>query len=161
MTEIHQLNAQDELNNCSADQFYSFLKNDMTKLPQVCPQIFKSFEILAGDGKSCRNMGLGFYLTQLWTSHQEMVKEKIVAMDDESRTISFSIIDGDLLHKFPKFDYIMTVTPVVTQGREQSCLVKVSAKYEKENEDTPPPHEYTEMTTCMNKAIASYLAKKT
>ncbi|KAI3864405.1 hypothetical protein MKX03_028441 [Papaver bracteatum] len=159
MTEIHQLNAQDELKNCSADQFYSFLKNDMTKLPQVCPHIFKSFEILAGDGKSAGTIWIVKFATG--TSHQEMVKEKIVAMDDESRTISFSIMDGDLLNKFPKVDYTMTVTPIVTQGSEQSCLVKMSAKYEKENEDTPPPHEYMEMTTCMNQAIASYLAKKT
>ncbi|RZC86477.1 hypothetical protein C5167_030553 [Papaver somniferum] len=160
MTEIHQLHVEDELKNCSADQFYSFLKNDMTTLPQVCPHMFKSFEILAGDGKSAGTIWIVKFATG--TSHEEMVKEKIVAMDDESRTISFSIIEGDLLRKFPKVDYTMTVTPIVTQeGREKSCLVKMCAKYEKQNEDTPPPHEYMEMTSFMNKAIASHLANKT
>ncbi|KAI3985158.1 hypothetical protein MKX01_039549 [Papaver californicum] len=78
-----------------------------------------------------------------------MVKEKIVAVDDESRSLSLSMIDGNILHMYPKFDYTLT-----------SCLVKMSVEYEKENEDVPPPHAYTEMATVMNKAIARHLAKK-
>ncbi|KAI3917416.1 hypothetical protein MKW98_027335 [Papaver atlanticum] len=49
MAPIHRLHAQDELKNCSADQYYSFLKNDMAKLQRICPQFYKSFQILAGD----------------------------------------------------------------------------------------------------------------
>ncbi|KAI3864396.1 hypothetical protein MKX03_028432 [Papaver bracteatum] len=79
----------------------------------------------------------------------------VFSMDDESRTLSLSMIGGNILHMYPKFDYTLTVTPIVTQTvkQRQRCLVKMSVEYEKENEDV-------EMAISMNKAIARHLAKK-
>ncbi|KAI3960745.1 hypothetical protein MKW92_017356 [Papaver armeniacum] len=137
MEQIHRQYAQDEIKNCSADHFYGFLKNEMTKLPQILPHIFK---------RSC---------------HEETVKDKIEAMDDESRTLTVSVIDGALLRMYTKFEYTVTVTPLVTQGAEQSCIVKMFVEYEKKNEDVPDhPKEYMEMAASINKAIASHLANK-
>ncbi|KAI3877942.1 hypothetical protein MKW98_001951, partial [Papaver atlanticum] len=59
MAQIHRLHVQNELKNCSADQLYSFFKNERTKLPQVLPHIFKSVQILAGDGNSAGTVKLG------------------------------------------------------------------------------------------------------
>ncbi|KAI3960748.1 hypothetical protein MKW92_017359 [Papaver armeniacum] len=137
MAQIHRQYAQDEIKNCSADNFYGFLKNEMTKLPQILPHIFKR------------------------SSHEETVKDKIEAMDDESRTLTVSVIDGALLRMYTKFEYTVTVTPLVTQGAEQSCIVKMFVEYEKKNEDVPDhPKEYMEMAASINKAIASHLANK-
>ncbi|KAI3864402.1 hypothetical protein MKX03_028438 [Papaver bracteatum] len=158
MAQIHRLHAEVELKNCTADQFYGFLKNEMTTLPQVIPHIFKSFQILAGDGKSEGTIRLS--KVAMGTCHVEMVKDKIEAIDDESRTVSFSVVDGDVLRMYPKFEYTLTVTPLVTQGSDQSCLLKLSVEYEKENEDVPHPHQYVEFATSANKAIASHLANK-
>ncbi|RZC75854.1 hypothetical protein C5167_000056 [Papaver somniferum] len=91
-------------------------------------------------------------------SHEVTLKDKIVATDDETRTLSIRIIDGDLLCMYPKFEYTLTVTPVVTQRREQSSLLKLSVEYEKKNEDVPPPHEYMELATSLYRAIAGHLA---
>ncbi|KAI3865951.1 hypothetical protein MKX03_036810 [Papaver bracteatum] len=156
MAQIHELHVQYEFKNCSADQFYSFLKNEATKFPQVCPHIIKSFQILAGDGSvgTVRVMKIA-----AGASHEVTVKDKIVAADDDSRILSIRVIDGDLLRVYPKFEYTLTVTPVVTQRREQSSLLKLSVKYEKGNEDVPPPHEYMELATSLYKAIAGHLAK--
>ncbi|KAI3945564.1 hypothetical protein MKW98_022394 [Papaver atlanticum] len=158
MAQIHRLHAEVELKNCTADQFYGFLKNEMTTLPQVIPHIFKSFQILAGDGKSEGTIWLS--KVAMGTSHVEMAKEKIEAIDDESRTFSVSVVDGDILRMYPKFEYTLAVTPLVTQGSEQSCLLKLSVEYEKENEDVPHPHQYVEVATSSIKAIASHLANK-
>ncbi|RZC93743.1 hypothetical protein C5167_029385 [Papaver somniferum] len=156
MAQIHKLHVQNELKNCSADQFYSFIKNEATKFPRVCPHIIKSFQILAGNGSigTVRVMKIA-----AGASHEVTVKDKIVAADDESRTLSITIIDGDLLRMYPKFEYTLTVTPVVTQRREQSSLLKLSVEYEKGNEDVPAPLEYTELATALYKAIAGHLAK--
>ncbi|KAI3971462.1 hypothetical protein MKW92_033633 [Papaver armeniacum] len=156
MAQIHKLHVQNELRNCSADKFYCFLKNEATKFSQVCPHIIKSFQILAGDG----NVGtVRVMKIAAGASHEVTVKDKIVAANDETRTLSIRIIDGDLLCMYPKFEYTMTVTPVVTQRREQSSLLKLSVEYEKGNEDVPPPREYTELATSLYKAIAGHLAK--
>ncbi|KAI3871733.1 hypothetical protein MKW92_004743 [Papaver armeniacum] len=158
MVQIHTLHVQEEIKNCSAEQFYSFLKHEMTKLPQVCPHIFKSFEILDGDGKSAGTVRLLKIATG--ASHEEILKDTIVSVDDESKTLSVRSINGDFLRMYPKFEYTTTATPLITQIGEQSCLVKLSVEYEKENEDVPPPHGYAELAVSMYKAIASHLASK-
>ncbi|KAI3877943.1 hypothetical protein MKW98_001952 [Papaver atlanticum] len=158
MAQIHRLHVQNELKNCSADQLYSFFKNERTKLPQVLPHIFKSVQILAGDGNSAGTVRLVKFSTG--TSREEIMKEKIETVVDESRTLRGSIIDGDILRMYPKFEYTMTITPLVTQGGEESCLVKLSVEYEKENEDVPNPTEYMELSSLIYKAVASHLAKK-
>ncbi|KAI3867511.1 hypothetical protein MKX03_025597 [Papaver bracteatum] len=158
MAQIHRLHVQNELKNCSADQLYSFYKNEMTKFPQVLPHIFKSVQILAGDGNSAGTVRLVKF--SIGSSREEIMKEKIETVVDESRTLRGSIIDGDILRMYPKFEYTTTVTPLVTQGGEESCLVKVSVEYEKENEDIPNPTEYMELSSLIYKAVASHLAKK-
>ncbi|KAI3908487.1 hypothetical protein MKX01_009289 [Papaver californicum] len=121
--QIHRLHAQEEFKNCSADQFYGFLKNDMTKLPQVAPHIFKSFQILAGDGKNAGTVRLS--KIAMGTSHEEMVKDKVEAVDDESRTVTVNVIDGDILRMYPKFEYTLAVTPAVTQGARAKLLIEI------------------------------------
>ncbi|KAI3933130.1 hypothetical protein MKW92_002286 [Papaver armeniacum] len=158
MAQIHRLHVQNELKNCSGDQLYSFYKNEITKLPQVLPQIFKSVQILAGHGNSAGTVRLA--KLSIGSSREEMVKAKIEAVVDESRTLRGSVIDGDLLRMYPKFEYTINITPLVTQGGEESCVFKLSVEYEKENEDVPNPTEYMEMSSFISKAVASHLAKK-
>ncbi|KAI3960750.1 hypothetical protein MKW92_017361 [Papaver armeniacum] len=139
MAPIHRLHAQHELKNCSADQYYSFLKYDMAKLQRICPQFFNSFPTPVGDEN-----GAG----TIWLATLAMVG-----------LFKVSMIDGYLLRKYPKIEQTFTVTPIVTQGHEQSCVVKLSVEYEKENENVPHPHEYMECAAIMNQAIARHVAK--
>lgn len=129
MAPIHRLHAQHELKNCSADQYFSFLKYDMAKLQRICPQFFKSFQTPTEDENGVGTIWLA--TLAMGPSHEEMVKveHKVVAVDDESRTLTVSMIDGDLLRKYPKIEQTFTVTPIVTQGNEQSCVVKLSVEY--------------------------------
>ncbi|RZC86466.1 hypothetical protein C5167_030542 [Papaver somniferum] len=158
MAQNHRLHFQNELKNCSGDQLYNFYKNEITKLPQVIPHIFKSVQILAGDGNNAGTVRLA--KLSIGSSREEIVKEKIETVVDESRTLRGSIIDGDILRMYPKFEYAVTITPLVTKGGEESCLFKLSVEYEKENEDVPNPTEYMEMSSFVSKAVASHLAKK-
>ncbi|MCL7023035.1 hypothetical protein MKW94_014172 [Papaver nudicaule] len=113
----------------------------MAKMPQVIPHMFKSFEILSGDGKSIGTVRLSKY--DIGSSrHEEIVKDKIKVVEDENRVLSISVIDGDVLRMYPKWEYTMTVTPMATQGGEQSCLVKLAVEYEKRDEDVPTPTDY-------------------
>lgn len=83
--------------------------------------------------------------------------DKTEAVDDESRTLGFSVIDGDLLRVYTKFEYKLTVNPLLTQGGDkQSCLVEWFVEYEKKNEDVPDPTEYMELASNITKAVASH-----
>ncbi|KAI3835103.1 hypothetical protein MKX03_016789 [Papaver bracteatum] len=91
----------------------------MTKLLRICPRFFKSFQILAGDGNSVGTIWL--VKLAMGTSHGGLVtlKQMIIVVDDESRKFGVRVIDGDLLHMYPTLEYTYTMTPIVTQGRDQ------------------------------------------
>ncbi|KAI3864408.1 hypothetical protein MKX03_027396 [Papaver bracteatum] len=155
MAQIHRLHTQAELKNCSGDQLYGFFMNEITKLPLVLPLIYKNLQILAGDGKSVGSIRLA--KISMGTSELVSIADKVEAVDDESRTLSFSITDGDLLRMYTKFSYKLTVAP---GGDKQSCLAKWSVEYEKQDEGIPNPIEYLELASYIAKAVASHLAKK-
>ncbi|RZC86464.1 hypothetical protein C5167_030543 [Papaver somniferum] len=74
----------------------------MEKLQRICPQYFKSFQTLVGDENGAGTIWLA--TLAMGPSHEEMVKvkHKVVAVDDESRTLNVSMIDRDLLRKYPR-----------------------------------------------------------
>ncbi|XP_026441524.1 MLP-like protein 423 [Papaver somniferum] len=126
MAQIHRLHTQAELKNCSADQVYGFFKNEMTKLPLLLPLIYKDLQILAGDGNSVGSIRLA--KIAMGTSQLVSIADKIEAVDDESRSLSFCITDGDLLRMYTKFAYKLTVAP---GGDKQRCLAKWSVELSK------------------------------
>ncbi|KAI3986874.1 hypothetical protein MKX01_014575 [Papaver californicum] len=74
-----------------------------------------------------------------------MVKDKIKSIDDESRTVSVSVMDGDIFgnhNMYPKFEYTLVVTPLVSREK---------------NEDVPHPHEYMEFATSAIKPLLATL----
>ncbi|XP_026431921.1 major latex protein 146-like [Papaver somniferum] len=185
MAQIHRIQVQDEAKNCSADQFYGFLKNERTKYPKLLPLVFKVSKFLQEMEKVWALFGFGNLLwgrgrtpyggfagkvnhvgnviPEIWVTKWTSVTltEKTEAVDDESMTISFKMTDGDLLRVYTKFEYNVSVTPLVTPGGDkQSCLVKWCLEYEKENEDGPDPTEYVELASCITKAVASHCDKK-
>ncbi|MCL7022970.1 hypothetical protein MKW94_008803 [Papaver nudicaule] len=154
MAQIQRQRVEVQAKNCSADKVYGFVKDTMTKLPPILPQTHKSVQILAGDGKSVGSVRLWKFL--LGNSGVPMtVKEKIRAVDDESRTITFGIIDGDVMPLYKTFEFTMSATPIM--GDDQSCLVTCTLEYEKQNDDVPAPNEYMEFTNYVTKGIVNHL----
>lgn len=60
--------------------------------------------------------------------------EKIEAADDAKKTVSYAIIDGDLLQYYKKFRGQISVTP-----NGDGSEVKWSAEYEKAHHEVPDP----------------------
>lgn len=63
-----------------------------------------------------------------------MTKEKIDAVDDSERTLTYSVIDGDLLKYFKNLKGHLSVTP-----KGDGSLVKWSSEYEKGSQEVPEP----------------------
>lgn len=64
----------------------------------------------------------------------KITKEKIDAVDDSEKTLTYSVIDGDLLNYFKRFKGHISVTP-----KSDGSLVKWSIEYEKNSEEVPEP----------------------
>ncbi|MCL7022568.1 hypothetical protein MKW94_019263 [Papaver nudicaule] len=154
MVQMHRQQVEAEAKNCSADQFFCFFKGNMIKLPQIVPHTHKSVQVLEGDGISVGSVRLWKIL--VGTPRVEvMAKDKIKTLDDETRTVSWTLMDGDVLQRYKTFEYTVSVSPI--KGNEQSCLVKWSVEYEKENEDVPVPNDYLEYAENITKSMASHL----
>ena len=61
-------------------------------------------------------------------------KERIEAADDEKKTATYSIVEGDLLQYYTKFLGHIAVIPI-----GEGCELKWTAEYVKTNTDIPDP----------------------
>ncbi|CAJ2643698.1 unnamed protein product [Trifolium pratense] len=114
----------------NAEKFWSTLKDCATIFPKAFPYDYKSIEILEGDGKTAGSIrlvtfGEGSPLVKI-------TKEKIDVFDDSKRTLTYSVIDGDLLKYFKKFKGHISVTP-----KGDGSLVKWSSEFEKGSHEVP------------------------
>ncbi|OVA01725.1 Bet v I domain [Macleaya cordata] len=136
---------------CAADKFYGWFKNNMTDLTKIQPHIYKSVEVLEGDGKSVGTVRLWKYVIPGLSPDDVLVaKETIKAMDDKKRSITFSVMEGDLLKTYKSFDATVTVTP--KEGVKDECLVRWCMDCEKENEEIiiPIPDAYLDLVALMS-----------
>lgn len=65
----------------------------------------------------------------------EITKEKIDAVDDATRTLTYSVIDGELLKYFKHYKGHLTVKPKPRDG----SLLKWFCEYEKASQDQEVP----------------------
>lgn len=61
-------------------------------------------------------------------------KEKIEVVDEEKKSVSYSVIDGDLLKYYKNFKAHLVVTP-----KGGGSLVKWSCEFDKASEEVPNP----------------------
>nr|AFK48227.1 unknown [Lotus japonicus] len=116
----------------NADKYWLTLRDSTTIFPKAFPHDYKSIEILEGDGKAAGSVR---HIT--YAEGSPLVKsstEKIDAGDDEKKTVSYAVIDGELLQYYKKFKGTISVI-AVGEGSE----VKWSAEYEKASTDIPDP----------------------
>ncbi|XP_027360707.1 MLP-like protein 423 [Abrus precatorius] len=114
------------------DKYWKTLRDSTTIFPKAFSHDYKSIEILEGDGK-CP----GSVRRITYAEGSPLVKvsiEKIEAADDTKMTVTYSVIEGDLLKYYKKFKGHITVTP-----NGDGCEVKWAAEYEKANLEIPDP----------------------
>ncbi|KAF9592026.1 hypothetical protein IFM89_011609 [Coptis chinensis] len=152
MAQIQKLDVQTAIQS-SADKFYGKFKNNMTELSKVYPEIYKNIVVLEGDGKSVGSVILWKYVCG--SNSNSVTKEKIVAVDDKNRSITFEVMEGDpMLNSFKSFALRIHVT-----GNGERSFVKWSLEFEKANEDVPHPNMYLDLLAKVTKKLDAYLLK--
>lgn len=61
-------------------------------------------------------------------------KERIEAVDEANKAVTYSVIDGDLVKYYKKFKANLVVIP-----KGEGSLVKWSCEYEKASDEVPNP----------------------
>ncbi|KAF7808723.1 MLP-like protein 28 [Senna tora] len=79
-------------------------------------------------------------------------KPRDTALPEHS--ITFKVVEGDLLEDYKSFKFIIKLTPHLLEG----SLVNWTLEYEKLKEDTPDPHSLLEKVLEVSKHIDASLA---
>ncbi|KAM7468621.1 hypothetical protein LguiB_016183 [Lonicera macranthoides] len=134
MASTGKLDVEVELKS-EAEKFWHGIRDAATFFPKAFPDLYKSIDVLEGDGKSIGSIRHIHYAEGYHVVSS--VKEKIEIVDEEKRTLSYSVIEGDLLKYYKNFKAHLMVTP---KGEGKGSTVKYTCEFEKASEEIPDPH---------------------
>ncbi|XP_026428892.1 major latex protein 15-like [Papaver somniferum] len=121
--------------NCDADEYYKVYKHHQLVPNEAVSHLFTGVKALeGGDGLSPVHIKEWSYILEGKT----MTAVEESTYDDETRTISHRIVEGDVMKDYKKFDEIVVAKP---KPDGHGSIVSISIMYEKINEDSPTPFD--------------------
>ncbi|PIA40418.1 hypothetical protein AQUCO_02500252v1 [Aquilegia coerulea] len=135
----------------SADKLWEAIK-DVTNLLTIFPDRYKSVDLLEGDGKSVGSIILLKYVEA--TPGLTFLKERIEEANDTNKSLSYSVIDGELLGLYKTFKVSLQVVP-----KGDGSLVKWSLEFEKASEQIPEPSFVKTFTVQTFEGLDAYIQK--
>ncbi|XP_068636366.1 MLP-like protein 423 [Aristolochia californica] len=136
----------------SADKFWEGIRQSVTLFPKIFPEMYKSIEIVEGDGK-----GVGSIRHIIYAEGVPMVKfakEKIEVADEENKTVAYSVIEGDLVNFYKNFKATLQVL-----SKGEGALVKWKGEFDKAHDEVPEPTLLQEAAVKTFKDLDEYLLK--
>lgn len=94
----------------------------------------------------------------MWTTTEGKVttyKESIEAIDDEKKSVSFNIFDGDVGEDYKNFKLHLHLI----DKEEGGAITVWTIEYEKLNEDTKPPYRFLDIINLATKDIDAHALK--
>ncbi|KAI3453135.1 hypothetical protein Pfo_009798 [Paulownia fortunei] len=149
MAQLHKLELQTQITS-PPDIFFDIYKNKTYLMPSISPDKLQSIQVLEGDGKSVGSVRLWTYVMGV----PVIAKDKIVAVDEENKSITFELIGGEVTKCFKSFKATLEAT-----AKADMNIVKWVLEYEKASEDVPSPHSHLEFLVNMATEIDAYLLK--
>ncbi|KAI4339347.1 hypothetical protein MLD38_024300 [Melastoma candidum] len=135
-----------------AEKFWVSMRDSTILFPKIFPELYKSIEVLEGDGKCPGSVRLINYAEG--SPLVKVSKEKIDNVDEGKKEVSYSIIDGDLLKYYKNFNGTISVIP-----KGEGSLVKWSCGFEKASDEVPDPHIIKDFAIENFKDLDSFLLK--
>ncbi|XP_057949161.1 MLP-like protein 423 [Malania oleifera] len=151
MASTGKLDVEVELKS-SADKMWESIRDSATLFPEAFPDQYKSIQILEGDGKSVGSVRLVKFAEGLPLITES--KEKIDAVDEGSKTVAYSVIDGELLKYYKNFKAKLCV---VQKG--EGSLVKWGCEFEKASEEVSDPDLIKDFAVMNFKGLDAYALK--
>ncbi|XP_051127310.1 major latex protein 146-like isoform X2 [Andrographis paniculata] len=129
----------------SPDKFYNFFKFEINDLLKIVPTVFIGVKLLEGEeGKVGCVKQWNYILGAIPMS----AKLKLTALDDTAKTITFSVLEGDLLVLYKSF----VASLEFTEG-----FAKCTFTYEKSTLLSPPPEAYVVIVKSIFMLLDAYL----
>nr|XP_043638986.1 MLP-like protein 423 [Erigeron canadensis] len=135
-----------------ADKFWKTILESTDIFPKVCPDLYKSVQVLEGDGKSVGSIRLVNFAEG--SPIVKSAKEKIEELDEGKKKVAYSVVDGDMMQYYKSFKASLEVIP---EG--EGSIVKWACEFEKASEEVPNPDMIRDFAAKNFKDIDDYLLK--
>ncbi|XP_057477457.1 MLP-like protein 423 isoform X1 [Actinidia eriantha] len=168
MAQLYRLEHQIEIKS-SPDRFFDIYKNKTYLMPKISPDNIQSIQVLEGDGRSVGSVRMWTYILDFlfYSWHRKnykgkgkqkgspvIAKDKIDAVDEENKSITFDLIGGEVTNYYKSFKATLQAT-----SKDGTNLAKWTLEYEKANENVPTPHSHIDFLATLGREIDSYLLK--
>ncbi|XP_047308268.1 kirola-like [Impatiens glandulifera] len=130
------------------DVFHEIFRFKLHQLSNITPTKIQNVDLHEGDWGSVGSVLVGNYTQD---GKEKVIKQRIEAIDEEKKLVSFKIIEGDLMELYKTC--IFTVH-VETHG--ENNLVTWTAEYEKLNEDVEDPTSMLDLCIAVTKDIDTH-----
>ncbi|KAK9907172.1 hypothetical protein M0R45_002179 [Rubus argutus] len=136
-----------------ADRFLEMATQRMYRLSNISPDKIASCELFEGDwGKE----GSVISWNYLIDGNASVGKELFEAIDFEKNSVTWKVIEGDILQYYKSFKSSFQATPKA-KGDEEGTCVHWTLEYEKLHDKVPDPHAKLQLIVGIVKDIDAYL----
>ncbi|XP_071701277.1 MLP-like protein 423 [Rutidosis leptorrhynchoides] len=135
-----------------AEKFWKSIMDSANIFPKVCSDLYKSVEILEGNGMSVGSVRMVNFAEG--SPVVKSAKEKIEELNEAKKKVAYSVIDGDMMQYYKSFKASLEVIPEGEGG-----LVKWACEFEKASEEVPDPDVIRDFAAKNFKEIDEYLLK--
>ncbi|KAJ8641212.1 hypothetical protein MRB53_017912 [Persea americana] len=144
-----KLETEEEIKS-SPQKFWGAIKDNTDLLGKILPEVFKSIEVIEGDGKSVGSIRHIKYAEGVPISYST---ERIETVDEANMMASYSLIDGDIMVGF--YNKMKATAQVIPKGN--GSILKWILEFEKANEEVPDPSAIMEFGIKTFHDIDAYL----
>ncbi|KAL9148791.1 hypothetical protein ABFS82_12G066500 [Erythranthe guttata] len=130
------------------DVFHEIFRERPHHVPDMSPDLIQNCDLHHGEWGT---VGSVIFWNYTHDSKECVAKEIIEAIDEEKKSVTFNIVEGDLMELYKTFKATVHVD---TDGEDN--LVTWTFVYEKLNEDVPDPHTLMEFCVKLTKDIESH-----
>lgn len=136
-----------------ADRFLEMVTRRMSQISNISPNKVASCKLLEGDWGKEGSVILYKYLLD---GNARVGKELFEAIDFEKNSVTWKVMEGDILQYYKSFKSSFQATPKA-KGDDESTCVHWTLEYEKLNDKVPDPHAKLQLIAGVVKDIDAYL----
>ncbi|TKY69290.1 MLP protein 43 [Spatholobus suberectus] len=136
-----------------AAKFYNIFRKQLHHIPNISTERVHGAKVHEGDWE---NVGSVKHWDFTIEGQKTSAKEKIEAIDDDNKSITYSLFDGEISESYKSLRGTLQVI-----DKENGGVVKWTFEYEKlkENISAPSPDSYLDFAAMVTKDIDAHLSK--
>nr|ACN40583.1 unknown [Picea sitchensis] len=133
-----------------AQKAWDAIRDSASLFPKIMPSHFKSIEVI-GDGNVGTIRRIKYGEGMKTATHES---ERIEALDKTNMTVTYTVIEGEVLSVFKVFKPTIKLLPGADAN---SCRLSWTAEFERVGNTIPPSEPIKEAATNIFKAMEGYL----